>query len=354
MKYFLYSFVLIFFGGCYVDNDNITKKNIIGNLSDETILSERQNMELLNKEIRENPDSPNGYFKRYKHYLDIGEIQKAREDINMCINMSPETPIFYQEKAKLLYNLAEFDNCEQYALKSIELDSSAKESHLLLGKIYLAIPNYGMAMDQFNAALRIDKFYHEPYFYKGLTYTRAGDTVNAVSSFITATEQFSDYYEAYVELGILYSNHEGADRNRALLYFDNALQIEPNSIEALLAKGIYLQNNQNLELADSCYNQILNLQSDFEVAYYNKGYIHLLSYQNNWNVEKRDSVLTLAIEDFTSALNINSQYVQSYHNRGVCHELMGDVLSAKVDYSTALKIDPFFALSENALKSLNN
>ena len=34
----------------------------------------------------------------------------------------------------------EFDNCEQYALKTLELDSTAKEAHLLLGKIYLALP----------------------------------------------------------------------------------------------------------------------------------------------------------------------------------------------------------------------
>ena len=354
MKFFAFSFFLIFFCRCYVENDNVSENNAAETLGIESILSEQQKIELLNNEIRENPDSPNGYFKRSKYYLEIGETQKAREDINMCINMSPETSIFYQEKAKLLYNLAEFDNCEQYAMKSIELDSTAKESHLLLGKIYMAIPNYGKAMDQFNAALKIDKFYAEPYFYKGLTFARAGDTINAVSSFITATEQFSDYYEAYIELGILYSNHDGEDKKRALLYFDNALQIEPNSIEALLAKGIFLQNNQSLELADSCYNLILNLQPDFEVAYYNKGYIHLLTYHNEWDKEKNDSVLALAIKDFTSAVNINSQYVQSYHKRGVCYELMGDTLSAKLDYSTALKIDPFFDLSEYALKSINN
>ena len=83
------------------------------------------------------------------------------------------------------------------------------------------------------------------------------------------------------------------------------------------------------------------------------------NYPNKWEFpggqkEKNDSVLILAIEDFTSAIDLNDQYVQSYHNRGLCHELMGDFISAKVDYATALKIDPFFTLSVKALNSLDS
>ena len=359
MKYVLPLLVMVVLVSCDRGRESITTANTEAKRIPQ-VLSPDARLDSLNKVIRENPESPNGYHKRSQFYKEQGMIGKAREDLNICINMSPETSIFYLEKAQLLYALSaqgvtkEFDNCEQYALKTLELDSTAKEAHLLLGKIYLALPNYGKALDQFNAALRIDKYYPEPYFFKGLTYTRAGDTAKAVSSFITATEQNPEYYDSYMELGVLYSNHDADDRQMALLYFDNALAIVPTSIEALLAKGLFLQNNGKLALADSCYNKILELEPNFEVAYQNKGYVHLMTYSDSWEKEKNDSVLVLAIEDFTSAIDLNDQYVQSYHNRGLCYELMGDFISAKVDYATALKIDPFFTLSVNALNSLDS
>lgn len=316
------------------------------------INNDERELELLNEEIRENPNSPNGYHRRHQYYLDRGEYLKAKEDLNMCIKMSPETAIFYYDKASLLYNLGDFENSLVYAEQSIELDSTSKESYVLKGKIYLGVPNYGKALDALNAALKIDKYYAEPYFYKGLAYARAGDTVNAVTSLITATEQYSEYYEPYMELGLLYSNHEGEDRERALLYFDNALEIQPNSVEALLAKAIYLQNNGQLDLADSCYNQILAVEPKFEVAYYNKGYIHLMQYKDTQSKQYNDSVLVMAIEDFTSAIDLNDQYVQCYYNRGLAYQYIDDIVSAKVDYATALKIDPDFELANEALRNL--
>ncbi len=319
----------------------------------EPITNEDRELELLNKEIRENPNSPNGYHRRHQYFIRQGEYARANDDLNMCIKMSPETAVYYLDKARLCYNLGEFENSIAYAEKTVELDSTSKDAHVLMGRVYLGIPNYGKALDAFNRALKIDKYFPEPYFYKGMAYARLGDTVKAVSSYITATEQYSEYYEPYLELALIYAKHEGEERERALLYFDNALDIKPNSIEALLAKAIYLQNNAGVEMADSCYRQILELDPSFEVAYYNMGYIHLMAYRDDAPQAYNDSVLVLAVEDFSSAINLNSNYVQAYYNRGVCYEQLGEKVNAKTDYATALKIDPNFELANKALRKLD-
>ena len=66
------------------------------------VLSPEARLDSLNKMIRENPESPNGYHQRSNFYFEQGMTGKAREDLNICINMSPETSIFYLEKAELL------------------------------------------------------------------------------------------------------------------------------------------------------------------------------------------------------------------------------------------------------------
>jgi len=343
--------LLLLLASCSSENE-ATVNDHLEIPNDQVELTPEQELESLNKVIRENPKSPNGYHRRHLYYIEQGEYQLAREDLNICINMSPETSIYYFEKAKLCYNLGEIDNSEVHAEKALELDSTSKDAHVLLGRIYLAIPNFGMALDELNAALRIDKNFAEPYFYKGMTYAIAGDTMKAVSSFITATEQYSDYYEAYVELGLIYAQHGGDERKLAEQYFNNALEIKPNSIEALLAKGIYCQDNEDYIMADSCYKLLLEVDPAFEVAYYNMGYVHLLAYRDDAPKEVNDSVIILALEDFSSAIEINDQYVTAYYNRGLCYSLIGDVNSAKVDYATAVKIAPDFIRAQQALDEL--
>lgn len=309
-------------------------------------------VDLLNAEIRSNPNSANGYYKRSAYYEEQGELEKAKQDLNLCINMSPELGIYYLAKSRICYKQGLIEQAELYAKAAKQRDSQLKEAYLMLGKIYLGIPNFDGAIAELDSALMIDKFYADSYFYKGMTFARAGDTLRAVSSFQTAVQQDPDMYKAYLELAMLYEKNESEDRKLALEYYDNALAIAPESIEALLAKGKFCQDNGMIPEAFISYSKIIDIDNTFEVAFHNRGYLNILLYEDGGSADYNDSIMLAGVNDFSNAIKLNSNYVQAYHNRGLCFETLGDVVAAKLDYATALKIDQTFVPSQQGLDRL--
>lgn len=76
---------------------------------------------------------------------------------------------------------------------------------LALEYFLLPKPRYNLAIDTYNKVLKLDIQNADAYFYKGLIFKETGDTAKAISSFQTCTEVDPDYYDAYMQLGMLYS-----------------------------------------------------------------------------------------------------------------------------------------------------
>src|SRR5690606_20198646 len=99
--------------------------------------------------------------------------------------------------------------------------------------IFAALDNFAKADYYISSSLRIDPYSPDPYFTRGLIYRsdyyitgREESWKIAVSSFQTAIEQEPDYYEAYVELGVM---HAEKGDSIALEYYNSALDIYPES-----------------------------------------------------------------------------------------------------------------------------
>lgn len=57
------------------------------------------------------------------------------------------------------------------------------------------------------------------------------------------------------------------------------------------------------------YNQAINCDPNYAIAYNNRGYIYLLRSQYD-----------LAIEDFNKAIELNPEYTKPYLNKGTAYE----------------------------------
>ena len=103
----------------------------------------------------------------------------------------------------------------------------------------------------------------------------------------------------------------------AIQYYNSAIEIKPNFIEPLYNKAMYLQetgiaipNRYNEAIA--CYDQIISIDANAAIAYYNKGFIYLV-YQKNYSQ---------AVMEFTKAIEKNPQYAEAYYNRGLSYEYL--------------------------------
>lgn len=294
----------------------------------------------LNQKIAADPNNANHYHERAYVYYRMGDFEKALNDVNRCISIDSSVAMYYFTKAEIFMVQYKIESAASFYEIALEKKPDYWEAELKLGRVEMYLKNFNKAIDRINKALKINPAIAEAYFMKGEIYEELHDSAKAASSFQTAIEQNPDYYDAYIRLGVLYSS---AKNPLALEYYNTALEIKPNSIEALYHKAMYCQENELTAEALQLYDKTLEQKPDFELAYFNKGYIYLV------HLEKFD----MAVQMFDEAIRINPRYYNAYHNRGLAYESMGDYKSARRDYKKALEINPAFELSANALDQMD-
>jgi tetratricopeptide (TPR) repeat protein len=258
-------------------------------------------------------------------------VTLAINDMKRALGIDSTVAVFHYELGNIYYMIAKPDEAKFFFEKCISIDPEHIDAHIKMAQIYFVFKAYDKAIKQINVALRVDDFIPEAYYLKGWIYKEQGDTALAVSSFQTARELDDDYYDAHMQLGLLYAT---AHSDEAIEYYNAALNVQPESLEALYALGLYCQEHNYLDTAFECYRKILTLEPAYAVAEYNQGYIYL-----NYRVD-----FDSAVHYFTNAIAVYPEYPEALYNRGLAYENLSQWKEAEADYRQALTIKPDFDL----------
>jgi tetratricopeptide (TPR) repeat protein len=219
----------------------------------------------------------------------------------------------------------------------MELEPENADAMLKYAELQLYFEEYKSTLEYIDKALAIDKLNAKAYFMRGMAYKLSGDTAKAVSNFQTTIDQDPEYYHAYIQLGLLYATKHS---KLAEDYYNNAIKLNPKSIEAHFNLAMFYQEDSLYDDAIIEYSKVLEIDPKYKQAHYNLGYIHLVYLL----------VYKQAVIHFTNAIACDPAYAEAYYNRGYSYELLGDVTNAKADYDQALKIRPNY---EMPIKGLN-
>ena len=203
--------------------------------------------------------------------------------------------------------------------------------------MYFLVRQYENAITHINKALKVDENIAQAYYLKGSVFKEMGDTSKAISSMQTAIEQDTKFFDAFLDIGILYASRKNP---LALEYYSNALRLRPNDDNVLYAKAKLLQDLNKIDESVALYQEILKVNKNNANALYNLGAINL-DKKKNPNV---------AIDYFSKAIAADPKYTEAYFARGVCFEQIKELENAKADYNMCLKITPNY---EPALEALN-
>lgn len=300
----------------------------------------------LNDAIKANPGAGDSYLDRARYFSSTGNIEAALSDIDRALRADSTRGDYYAARGEIMFARKEIKPAYQDYLTCLRHEPENTDCLLKAAEIEMLLRNYSEALGHINTALRKDQYISNAYFMKGLIYAETGDTALAASSYQTATEVDPAYYEAYVALGHLYAL---ADNDLAIEYYNTAIDLKPESVEALYNKAIFMQesgyrdHNRYTE-ALSLYDRIIEINPKIATPYYNKGFVYLeyLSLSD-------ESAYAEGEKWFTMALERRNDDFKAYYNRGLCRESLGNAGGAEEDYRMALKFDPQF---DNAAKAL--
>src|ERR1043165_101908 len=164
-------------------------------------------------------------------------------DINKAISIDSSKSDYYVTQANIHFATLNVPKSEESFLKAIEVDKKNIEPHLKPAELYLYLKKYKESIAESNAVIDIDRHRAKAYFLKGYVYAEAGDTTKAVNNYMTCVEEEPAYYDAFMQLGLIYSRRL---KPLAVDYLNRALALHPKSTEALYARGLFYQESGDL------------------------------------------------------------------------------------------------------------
>jgi tetratricopeptide (TPR) repeat protein len=208
-----------------------------------------------------------------------------------------------------------------------------------LASTYSLMQDFEKSFQYLNEALRVDKRCRDAYVMKGTNYLQLNKMELAKSSYETAVQQDSDFFEGYLFLGSLYQSENNPV---CIEYYITAAKIKPNDLEVLYSLAYAYQVFNRLEEAKQTYREMYNMDSTYAMPLFQQGYIK----------QFMENDLDSAMIFYNDAIVIEPKFVEAWHNLGLCYEDRKDRSRALQAYSKALKYNPNFEKSREAANRL--
>ena len=321
---------------CKGDNNKVETKK-----TDTVAVKAPEELKKLNAQLDANPNNADLYDKRAQYFFDKKDYKSSIADITKAINIDSSKAAYYLTLSDIYFVTNLTSKSKAVLEKCIKLDAQNTVAMLKLAELFLYVRKYKESIEYINMALKIDKYNAKAYFMKGMNYKEMKDTARAISSMQTAVEQDQQYYNAFIQLGILCAAQHNS---LAVQYYKDALRIKPKSTEGWYDLGKCYQDMESWSNAIGSYNTLLKIDAGNKYAHYNMGVIYFLGLKK----------YPEAIDQYSQAINIDPKYTEAYYARGICHKEMHKLKDAVRDFVACTSINPDFEPAKQELKEMNN
>ena len=296
----------------------------------------------LDLKIQADPANAALYNERAKLYMQRQEFEKAALDVKKVMQLDTTKAEYFITFSDLSLAANKPGLAKAALEKCLALEPQNKEGNMKLAELFFIARQYDKVFKYLNDILKVDIHNPKAYFMKGMAYKEMGDTAKSISSFQTAIEQESKYYDPFMQLGIIYTLK---NNKLALQYFNGAITINPRSEEALYGRGMWYQEHaHDYDKAIQDYTSIIQLNPKNKSAHFGLGYIHYQYLKVN----------DQAIKHFTDAINADPSYAEAIYNRGLCYETVGNIGMARADYEAALRLRPDYTMASSGLSRVGS
>lgn len=294
----------------------------------------------ISAEIEQNPTNPELYYRRANVYFDEQYLDRALADVDEALVLAENNPLYLFLKARILYAMNRTMDASKVYEQIIAIKPDFEDARFKLAELYLVVKEHKKSVDLLNVVLAGNKANTNALFLKGMNLKEMGDTAGAVQSFQKAYEIDATFYDAAMQLGILYA---ALGNKIALDYYVAASRINPKSPEPPYNAGVYLQQKGEYKKAIFMYKQALKANDRFYLANYNAGVI-----------AARSGQYKEGIDQFNQVIRIEPGYTDAYYMRAVCFEALKNYEDAILNYEHVLELNPEHKMAKASLKSLSS
>jgi tetratricopeptide (TPR) repeat protein len=257
-----------------------------------------------------------------------------------AIRLDSTNSSFYVKLSDIYFAMANVEMTEEILEKALALDNKNNEACLKLAELHFLVEDYNLAQKDVKKAIELQTHNPKAYFISAWIFREQGDTLAAIRNYLIAVDQNPDYFDAYMELGVLYHyRHDPL----AIDYYNNALNVKPNNVQALYNIAMFYQEAGNYEKALERYRMILQVEPQNKHALHNMGWVYL----------KGEEKYEEAVVFFTKAIQLDTNYIEAIYNRGLSFEKLKEYENARQDYMYSLRLQNNYPLAVEGLNRLD-
>jgi len=170
------------------------------------------------------------YYQQGNDYYEKGDYERAIEDYNMAILLSPVFSEAYFNRALSYYQLKNFDKAVGDYSKASELDPKNPIIYNNRGDAYYRKQDYSSAIKDYDKSILLNPDYLKAFYNRGLSYASLEDYEKAIEDFTKVLELKNDFAEAYHLRGLAYEYNGMLDK--AVEDYEKALKLNPELEDA--------------------------------------------------------------------------------------------------------------------------
>ncbi len=293
----------------------------------------------LYEKINKDAKNPELFNNLALYFIKNQQLDSALNAISKAINLDSTNENYFLTLSDVYFAQTNVDLSEDALEKALSINPKNEEASLKLAELHFLLKRYDLSQKFVEQTLKLNDYNPKAYFLLGWIFREKGDTTMAISNYLKATEQNSDYYDAYMELGILYQSRLNA---LAVDYYNNALNCKPNDFQALYNKAMFYQETEDYDKALEIYKMILQNDGHNKLALHNMGWIYLAQ-------RKYEEGFVF----FSKAIEEDESYIEAIYNRGLCSEMLNETDKARQDFMYCLKLNDHYQLAIDGLNRLN-
>jgi len=180
----------------------------------------------LSKALEVNPDDPSVYFALAFIYMISGRNEDAIENYEIVLDYEPDNADALHNLGLTYYLAGQLENAKDALMKAVQLDPNYVLAWHHLGNAYEDLGEFQQAIDSYTSALEINPNYPAALNDRGLLYSSLGEYEDAERDFDRLISVENTTPLAYTNRGIVYLNREKWDE--AISDFGKALELNPN------------------------------------------------------------------------------------------------------------------------------
>lgn len=306
----------------------------------EVISGEPDLLDQLNQLIATENLNPNLRYERAKLLSEKGLYEEAIEDMRVAMLQDSMKNKYYHLLSDLFMDNNNSSKSLLVMQKAARLFPDSTLTQLKLSETYFILKQNNESIFVLNEILRKNPNNAEAYLMLGMNFRSIGETQKAINAFQTATERDPKLIDAWIILGELFTE---MNEPIALRYYDAAINVDPNNVNALHSKAFYLQNHDDIDGALEIYRQINLIEPKYSDAYLNAGILQF----------ERDSIQA-ALEQFDIMTKVAPLQPMAYYFKALANEKLGHKDAAIKDVQNALNFNPDYEDAIELLEKLKS